>query len=69
MNSRNSSHGSRGCSPNLLKASGGAGLLYCVLANYHSTSPSTKRELFSVAAGSVLQHRWARETQSNERYH
>jgi hypothetical protein len=33
MNSWNSSHGSRGCSQDLLKASGGAGLLYCFLAN------------------------------------
>lgn len=29
----NSSHGSRGCSPDLLKASGGGGLLYCFAAN------------------------------------
>ena len=29
----NSSHGSRGCSQDLLKASGGAGLLYCFRAN------------------------------------
>ncbi len=33
MNSWNSSHGSRGCSQDLLKASGGAGLLYCFVAN------------------------------------
>jgi hypothetical protein len=33
MKSWNSSHGSRGCSPDLLKASGGAGLFYCFLAN------------------------------------
>jgi hypothetical protein len=33
MNSWNSSHGSRGCSQDLLKASGGAGLLYCFAAN------------------------------------
>ncbi len=29
----NASHPSRGCSPDLLKASGGAGLLYCFAAN------------------------------------
>jgi hypothetical protein len=29
----NSSHGSRGCSPDLLKASGGGGLLYCFASN------------------------------------
>ena len=29
MNSWNSSHGSRGCSQDQLKASGGAGMLYC----------------------------------------
>ena len=29
----NSSHGSRGCSPDLLKASGGGGLIYCFVAN------------------------------------
>jgi hypothetical protein len=33
MNSWNSSHGSRGCSQDALKASGGAGLLYCFAAN------------------------------------
>jgi hypothetical protein len=33
MKSWNSSHGSRGCSAELLKASGGAGLFYCFLAN------------------------------------
>ena len=33
MTSWNSSHGSRGCSQDLLKASGGGGLLYCFLAN------------------------------------
>ena len=33
MTSWNSSHGSRGCSPDLLKASGGAGLFYCFVAN------------------------------------
>jgi hypothetical protein len=33
MMSWNSSHGSRGCSQDLLKASGGAGLLYCFAAN------------------------------------
>ena len=33
MKSWNSSHGSRGCSPELLKASGGAGLFYCYAAN------------------------------------
>ena len=33
MKSWNSSHGSRGCSQELLKASGGAGLFYCFLAN------------------------------------
>ena len=33
MNSWNSSHGSRGCSQDNLKASGGAGLLYCFAAN------------------------------------
>ncbi len=33
MNSWNSSHGSRGCSQDLLKASGGAGLLYCFAAD------------------------------------
>jgi|SRR5215831_1794463 len=33
MKSWNSSHGSRGCGPDLLKASGGAGLFYCFLAN------------------------------------
>ncbi|MFZ1104659.1 MAG: hypothetical protein WAN86_17715 [Hyphomicrobiaceae bacterium] len=32
MRSWNSSHGSRGCSQDLLKASGGAGLLYCFAA-------------------------------------
>lgn len=32
MTSWNSSHGSRGCSPDLLKASGGAGLFYCFAA-------------------------------------
>jgi hypothetical protein len=33
MKSWNSSHGSRGCSQDLLKASGGAGLFYCFSAN------------------------------------
>jgi hypothetical protein len=33
MTSWNSSHGSRGCSQDQLKASGGAGLLYCFVAN------------------------------------
>jgi hypothetical protein len=33
MNSWNSSHGSRGCSQDALKASGGAGLIYCFAAN------------------------------------
>lgn len=33
MKSWNSSHGSRGCSPDLLKASGGAGLFYCFAAD------------------------------------
>jgi hypothetical protein len=33
MLSWNSSHGSRGCSPDNLKASGGAGLFYCFAAN------------------------------------
>ena len=33
MTSWNSSHGSRGCSPEQLKASGGAGLLYCFRTN------------------------------------
>jgi len=33
MNSWNSSHGSRGCGQDNLKATGGAGLLYCFLAN------------------------------------
>ena len=33
MKSWNSSHGSRGCSQDQLKASGGAGLLYCFVAN------------------------------------
>lgn len=33
MNSWNSSHGSRGCSQEALKSSGGAGLFYCFLAN------------------------------------
>jgi hypothetical protein len=33
MKSWNSSHGSRGCSQDNLKASGGAGLLYCFVAN------------------------------------
>jgi hypothetical protein len=33
MKSWNSSHGSRGCSQDLLKGSGGAGLLYCFAAN------------------------------------
>jgi hypothetical protein len=32
MHSWNSAHGSRGCSQDLLKASGGAGLLYCFAA-------------------------------------
>jgi hypothetical protein len=33
MKSWNSSHGSRGCSQEQLKSSGGAGLLYCFVAN------------------------------------
>jgi hypothetical protein len=33
MNSWNSSHGSRGCSQEMLKGSGGAGLFYCFAAN------------------------------------
>jgi len=33
MNSWNSSHGSRGCSQDQLKVSGGAGLMYCFVAN------------------------------------
>jgi hypothetical protein len=33
MTSWNSSHGSRGCSQDQLKASGGAGLIYCFAAN------------------------------------
>lgn len=33
MNSWNSSHGSRGCSQDGLKSTGGAGLLYCFAAN------------------------------------
>ena len=33
MNSWNSSNGSRGCSQNGLKGTGGAGLIYCFLAN------------------------------------
>jgi hypothetical protein len=33
MRSWNSSHGSRGCSPEQLKSSGGAGLFYCFAAN------------------------------------
>lgn len=33
MQSWNSSHGSRGCSPDALKGSGGAGLLYCFRTN------------------------------------
>jgi hypothetical protein len=33
MKSWNSSHGSRGCSQDLLKGSGGAGLIYCFAAN------------------------------------
>jgi hypothetical protein len=33
MNSWNSSHGSRGCSQENLKATGGAGLFYCFVAN------------------------------------
>ena len=33
MNSWNSSHGSRGCSQDQLKASGGGGLFYCFAAN------------------------------------
>jgi hypothetical protein len=33
MKSWNSSHGSRGCTQENLKASGGAGLLYCFVAN------------------------------------
>jgi hypothetical protein len=33
MSSWNSAHGSRGCSPDQLKSSGGAGLLYCFRTN------------------------------------
>ena len=33
MNSWNSSHGSRGCSQDNLKSTGGAGLIYCFLAD------------------------------------
>ena len=33
MSSWNSSHGSRGCSQDGLKGTGGAGLIYCFLAN------------------------------------
>ena len=33
MSSWNSAHGSRGCSPDQLKASGGAGLIYCFRTN------------------------------------
>jgi hypothetical protein len=33
MKSWNSSHGSRGCSQEQLKSSGGAGLFYCFAAN------------------------------------
>jgi hypothetical protein len=33
MNSWNSSHGSRGCGQDALKSSGGAGLIYCFVAN------------------------------------
>jgi hypothetical protein len=33
MKSWNSSHGSRGCSQDQLKASGGAGLIYCFAPN------------------------------------
>ena len=33
MNSWNSSHGSRGCSQDALKSSGGAGLIYCFASN------------------------------------
>jgi hypothetical protein len=33
MTSWNSAHGSRGCSPDQLKASGGAGLIYCFRTN------------------------------------
>jgi hypothetical protein len=33
MISWNSAHGSRGCSQDGLKSTGGAGLLYCFLAN------------------------------------
>ena len=33
MKSCNSSHGSRGCSQDQLKGSGGAGLVYCFVAN------------------------------------
>ena len=33
MNSWNSSHGSRGCSQDQLKASGGAGMIYCFRSN------------------------------------
>ncbi|HEV3185637.1 MAG TPA: hypothetical protein VGZ49_12185 [Xanthobacteraceae bacterium] len=33
MNCWNSAHGSRGCSQDQLKASGGAGLIYCFAVN------------------------------------
>ena len=33
MTSWNSAHGSRGCSPEQLKGSGGAGLIYCFRTN------------------------------------
>ena len=41
MNSWNSSHGSRGCSQDPLKASGGAGLFYCFAAQL--STPLTVR--------------------------
>jgi len=39
MKSWNSSHGSRGCSQEKLKASGGAGLLYCFAADASAGAP------------------------------
>ena len=33
MSSWNSAHGSRGCSPDQLRASGGGGLIYCFRTN------------------------------------
>ena len=34
MQSWNSAHGTRGCSQDQLKSTGGAGLIYCFLANW-----------------------------------